>query len=136
MPVAAGANGCVIGASDPDAAGHGQLPGRSGLRAVGSASPPGESVPLVISLATLAASSAAGYYLHQQGCEHEVGHEVGYYLNGHDGAGRWLGSGATALSLSGPMARDSGRVLEDPGIVAFVDGGVVSGFELFVDTSH
>ena len=29
----------------------------------------------------------------------------------------------------------SGRVLEDPGIVAFVDGGVVSGFELFVDTS-
>jgi serine/threonine protein kinase len=30
----------------------------------------------------------------------------------------------------------SGRVLEDPGIVAFVDGGVVSGFELFVDTSH
>ena len=60
---------------------------------------------------------AAGYYLqHEAGCEHEHEHEpdrdgLGYYVNEHERPGRWLGGGAAALGLSGPLTPEGAQVL-------------------------
>ena len=78
----------------------------------------------MISVAVLRGGAAAGYYLDRQGCEHDLVQDlargadapgahgpVGYYVNGHDAAGRWIGEGARALGLDGPVAE--GRVLAE-----------------------
>jgi conjugative relaxase-like TrwC/TraI family protein len=67
---------------------------------------------VVISVATLAGPSAAGYYVQQQGCEHDHGLDIGYYVNEHEAEGRWRGGGAAALGLTGHLTHDSGEVLE------------------------
>ncbi|MDP9101091.1 MAG: relaxase domain-containing protein, partial [Actinomycetota bacterium] len=59
---------------------------------------------------------AARYYLeHEAGCEHEPpGRDgLGYYVNDHDEPGRWLGRGAAALGLSGPLGADGAGVLRE-----------------------
>ena len=56
---------------------------------------------------------AASYYLRREaGCEHEHGPAgVGYYLNAHDPAGRWLGNGAQALGLKGELRPEQEALL-------------------------
>ncbi|MDX6219768.1 MAG: hypothetical protein QOJ48_1449 [Frankiales bacterium] len=75
----------------------------------------------VISVAVLRGAGAAGYYLTHEGCEHELvqegsgpsrGDGVGYYVNEHAAAGRWVGGGAAALGLTGNLGRREGPVLE------------------------
>jgi conjugative relaxase-like TrwC/TraI family protein len=72
----------------------------------------------VLSVQPLAGGGgAAGYYLQREaGCEHELevdpGRDgLGYYVNEHDGPGRWLGGGAATLGLSGPLGADGAEVL-------------------------
>lgn len=69
---------------------------------------------VVISVAALAGGAdAAAYYLRRDaGCEHEHGRDgLGYYVNAHEPAGHWLGHGAAALGLTGPLGRDGEAVL-------------------------
>ena len=61
---------------------------------------------MVISVETLSGKDPAAYYL-----EREVGCEAGYYLHPAEPTGRWIGDGATALGLGGP--------LDDAGEAAF-----------------
>jgi conjugative relaxase-like TrwC/TraI family protein len=71
---------------------------------------------VVISVAALAGGGgAATYYLEREaGCEHELQRDrVGYYVNDHEPAGRWLGNGAAALGLSGPLGADGAMVLRE-----------------------
>jgi conjugative relaxase-like TrwC/TraI family protein len=69
----------------------------------------------VLSVQPLAGGSgAASYYLqHEAGCEHELeGRDgLGYYVNDHDAPGVWLGRGAAALGLSGPLGADGADAL-------------------------
>jgi conjugative relaxase-like TrwC/TraI family protein len=53
---------------------------------------------MVISVETLSGKDPAAYYL-----EREVGCEAGYYLHPAEPTGRWIGDGATALGLLGPL---------------------------------
>jgi conjugative relaxase-like TrwC/TraI family protein len=68
----------------------------------------------VLSVQPLAGGAgAATYYLHREaGCEHE--HDgLGYYVNTQDPPGRWLGHGAAALGLTGPLTPDRAEVLRE-----------------------
>ncbi|MBK5307782.1 MAG: relaxase domain-containing protein [Frankiaceae bacterium] len=59
---------------------------------------------------------AAKYYLqHEAGCEHEPpGRDgLGYYVNDHDEPGHWLGRGAAALGLSGPLGTAGAVMLRE-----------------------
>jgi conjugative relaxase-like TrwC/TraI family protein len=56
---------------------------------------------MVISVETLSGKDPAAYYL-----EREVGCEAGYYLDPAEPAGRWIGDGATALGLTGPLDQE------------------------------
>jgi conjugative relaxase-like TrwC/TraI family protein len=70
----------------------------------------------VISVAPLAGGAgAATYYLNREaGCEHELQRDrVGYYVNEHEPAGRWVGNGAAALGLTGPLGADGEVVLRE-----------------------
>jgi conjugative relaxase-like TrwC/TraI family protein len=83
----------------------------------------------VISVATLRGGAVAGYYVGAQGCEHAVvqqltasraldpaglpGMDVGYYVNGRDLPGRWVGGGAHALGLRGGLDDRDGAVLRE-----------------------
>jgi conjugative relaxase-like TrwC/TraI family protein len=71
----------------------------------------------VLSVQPLAGGgTAAGYYLQREaGCEHELeGRDgLGYYLNDGDEPGVWLGRGAAALGLTGPLGADGAAVLRD-----------------------
>jgi conjugative relaxase-like TrwC/TraI family protein len=62
---------------------------------------------LVISVHPIKGGAAAGeYYLDRtSGCEQQLD-PAGYYTNGHDPAGRWLGRGAEALGLEGRLEAD------------------------------
>lgn len=53
---------------------------------------------MVISVETLSGKDPAAYYL-----EREVGCEAGYYLHPSEPTGRWIGDGAAALGLTGPL---------------------------------
>lgn len=53
---------------------------------------------VVISVETLSGQDPAAYYL-----QREVGCELGYYLDPTEPTGRWVGAGATALGLTGPL---------------------------------
>ncbi|HVW79849.1 MAG TPA: MobF family relaxase [Mycobacteriales bacterium] len=53
---------------------------------------------MVISVETLSGSDPAAYYL-----QREVGCEAGYYLDRAEPTGRWVGDGAAALALTGPL---------------------------------
>jgi conjugative relaxase-like TrwC/TraI family protein len=80
---------------------------------------PGYLLPVgaaVISVAPLAGGGgAAAYYLQRDaGCEHEHTRDaLGYYVNTHEPAGHWLGSGAAALGLTGPLGPDGEAVLRE-----------------------
>jgi conjugative relaxase-like TrwC/TraI family protein len=71
----------------------------------------------VLSVQPLAGGGgAAGYYLQREaGCEHEPpGRDgLGYYINDHDEPGVWLGRGAAALGLSGPLGQDGAGMLRE-----------------------
>ena len=70
---------------------------------------------MVISVQPLAGGAgAAAYYLRREaGCEHEHEAGLGYYLNEHDAAGRWLGKGAAALGLSGSLLPEQEALLRE-----------------------
>lgn len=71
---------------------------------------------VVISVAPLAGGGgAAAYYLEREaGCEHDhPGDGVGYYVNAHEPAGCWLGGGAAALGLTGPLGPGGEAVLRE-----------------------
>jgi conjugative relaxase-like TrwC/TraI family protein len=53
---------------------------------------------VVISVETLSGSDPAAYYL-----QREVGCEAGYYLDAAEPTGHWVGDGAAALGLTGPL---------------------------------
>jgi conjugative relaxase-like TrwC/TraI family protein len=84
----------------------------------------------VISVAVLRGGAAAGYYVQAHGCEHELvqdltrsreaepsmslGADLGYYVNGRDLPGRWIGGGSRALGLAGACSdADGGRALQE-----------------------
>jgi conjugative relaxase-like TrwC/TraI family protein len=87
----------------------------------------------VISVAVLTGGGVAGYYTRAKGCERELpldldrplreqpGRElegperdpVGYYVNGHDLPGVWIGRGAQALGLTGRFRAVDARVLQE-----------------------
>ena len=60
---------------------------------------------------------AAAYYLQREaGCERQHLLErdaIGYYVNEHNPPGRWLGRGAAALGLTGPLTPDGAAVLRE-----------------------
>ena len=60
---------------------------------------------------------AAAYYLQREaGCEREQLLErdgLGYYVNEHNRPGRWLGRGAAALGLAGPLIPEGAAVLRE-----------------------
>lgn len=75
----------------------------------------------VISLQPLrGGAGAAAYYLQREaGCDHQ--HErsgVDYYVNDREELGRWVGQGAAALGLTGPLSRDRGG----PVLAELLDG--------------
>jgi conjugative relaxase-like TrwC/TraI family protein len=53
---------------------------------------------VVISIKALSGSTAGDYYL-----ERDAGCEAHYYLEPHEAAGRWIGGGARAVGLTGPL---------------------------------
>jgi conjugative relaxase-like TrwC/TraI family protein len=69
--------------------------------------------------------AAAGYYLQRDaGCDHQHDRQldrenehgpdpsgVGYYVNGRDEVGRWIGRGSVALGLTGGLTTDRGGAL-------------------------
>jgi conjugative relaxase-like TrwC/TraI family protein len=57
----------------------------------------------MISVQPLSGAAAADYYL-----DRDAGCEADYYLDRAEGAGRWVGRGATALGLEGPLGADGG----------------------------
>lgn len=88
--------------------------------------------PFVISVAVLAGSTAAGYYTRAQGCERELLLDleprglppldpspalpedlVGYYVNGRDLPGVWVGRGAQVLGLDGRFDTRDAAVLRE-----------------------
>jgi conjugative relaxase-like TrwC/TraI family protein len=83
----------------------------------------------VISVAMLRGGAVAGYYVRAQGCERELvqeltvsddlepsrtgGMDLGYYVNGRDLPGHWIGGGAQALGLHGELDDRDGTVLRE-----------------------
>lgn len=87
----------------------------------------------MISVAVLSGGRAAGYYTRAEGCERELPLDldrplpehlspelepperdpVGYYVNGHDVPGVWIGRGAQALGLTGRFRGEDARVLQE-----------------------
>ncbi|MDQ1628774.1 MAG: hypothetical protein QOI54_2518 [Actinomycetota bacterium] len=70
---------------------------------------------MVISVHMLgAAADPAGYYLDRAGCPSELSRDpTGYYIDGPamPPAGRWVGSGAAAAGLVGPIDQAGAQVL-------------------------
>jgi conjugative relaxase-like TrwC/TraI family protein len=109
----------------PRAEGRGHDPTPATVTSRRTLSSPGGSV---ISVAVLRGGAAAGYYLQAQGCEHALvqdltgsraveqsvmpGVDLGYYVNGRELPGRWVGGGSHALGLDGGFTRTDARVLE------------------------
>jgi hypothetical protein len=53
---------------------------------------------VVISVKALSGATAGDYYL-----QRHAGCEAHYYLEPHESAGRWMGTGARAVDLTGPL---------------------------------
>jgi conjugative relaxase-like TrwC/TraI family protein len=84
----------------------------------------------VISVATLAGGGSARYYARADGCDRELLQEivdpaqravalerdtdaVGYYVNGRDLPGEWVGGGARVLGLTGRLKTEDAKVLQE-----------------------
>lgn len=61
--------------------------------------------------------TAAGYYLQREaGCEREstgADRQLGYYLDGPEPIGCWVGGGAKALGLTGPLTETGATLLRE-----------------------
>jgi conjugative relaxase-like TrwC/TraI family protein len=86
--------------------------------------------PALISVATLAGGGSAQYYTRTDGCERELLRDIaepvagsraldgrpdtiGYYVNGRDLPGEWVGRGSCALGLAGRLRARDARTLQD-----------------------
>lgn len=84
----------------------------------------------MISVATLAGAGSARYYTRTDGCERELLRDIaepvggsraldgrpdaiGYYVNGRELPGEWVGRGSRALGLAGHLQSQDARTLQD-----------------------